>query len=289
VPLARYPHPEFGYVGSPRSLLPRLGIVFSIAVLGPVAGAGGAKMLTLQPPAAANSARAVTVAPGEASIAAPGSAAKKTGDSSKSASVATGQAPSKRAPVGSPCREEPGAQVPENDCVPVRVVRPQRAPSANERPAIAAVAIGHRNDPAMLPAEPASPVAAAPPEHAGTTAAVDTVPAAKPAPVPPPTAASPAPQGNIVASGSGARPAEGNAAKMPAAGAHQRRAPAATAKAVKPGGGRGSENALAHRQPRQRPAGSDVDGALRRIRAFARSQGVDIPSRWLGIARKILE
>ena len=287
MPLARYPHPEFGYVGSPPSLLPRLGIVFSVVVLGLVAGAGGAKMLTLQPPADANSARAVVVAPSEASIAALGSAAKETGDSSKSASAVTGQAPSKPAAAGWPCREEPGTQVPENDCASVRVVRPQRAPSANERPAIAAVAIGHRNDPAMLPAEPAS--AAAPPEHAGTTAPVDTVPAAKPTPVPPPTAVSPAPQGNVVASGSGARPAEGNAAKLPAVNPQQRRAPAAAARAVKPGGGRGSENALAHRQSRQRPTGSDVDDALRRIRAFARSQGVNIPSRWLGIARKILE
>jgi hypothetical protein len=280
VRLARYPHPEFGYVGSPRSLLPRLGVVFSVAVLGLVAGAGGARMLTLQPRADANPARVVPAAAGDASIAAPGSAAGKTGGKS---------APSKPVADGSPCREESATQVPGNECAPVKVVRPQRAQSANERPAIAAVAIGHRDDPTMLPAEPASP-AAAPPEQAEPAAPAETAPAANPAAVPPPPAASPAKRGTTVATGSDASPAQDNAAKTPAADAHQRRAPAAIAKAVKPGDGRHSGAALVQRQSRQRHAeADDVDDALRRIRAFARSRGVDIPSRWLGIARKILE
>ncbi len=93
------------------------------------------------------------------------------------------------------------------DCIPTKVHRSRSIPAANERPAIAAVAIGHRDEPAMLPAPPAPAVPAAPssamppaaPSRADTFAPPAPPPAeaavetAAPEAVPPPRAPAPAP------------------------------------------------------------------------------------------------
>src|SRR5262249_6135182 len=47
------------------------------------------------------------------------------------------------------CRE-----LPEGDCTPVRAVKVRPLRAVNERPLIAAVPIGHRDDPTVLPAPP---------------------------------------------------------------------------------------------------------------------------------------
>jgi hypothetical protein len=74
------------------------------------------------------------------------------------------------------------------DCTPTRMHRSRSIPSVNERPAIAAVAIGHRDESAVLPSEPAASFAAAPnsaeisatpPEAPAESAAAETPPPAE--------------------------------------------------------------------------------------------------------------
>jgi hypothetical protein len=59
------------------------------------------------------------------------------------------------------CGESPG-EVRESDCTPIRVVRIQPPGAVNERPLIAAVPIGHRDGPTVLPASPPAPIALSP-------------------------------------------------------------------------------------------------------------------------------
>ena len=91
------------------------------------------------------------------------------------------------------CRERLGEV---RDCTPVRVVRMRPPRAVNERPLIAAVPIGHRDDPAMLPASPQTgvgPLPTDPPEEPKATPpptqlsvakeiAPDAAPAAEPTP-----------------------------------------------------------------------------------------------------------
>jgi hypothetical protein len=58
------------------------------------------------------------------------------------------------------CRESPG-EARQGDC-PVRVVRLRPPRAVNERPLIAAVPIGHRDDPTMLPASAQTGIRAGP-------------------------------------------------------------------------------------------------------------------------------
>jgi hypothetical protein len=59
------------------------------------------------------------------------------------------------------CRENLG-EVPEGDCTPFRVVRVRPVRAVNERPLIAAVPIGHRDDATALPASPPASIAVSP-------------------------------------------------------------------------------------------------------------------------------
>jgi hypothetical protein len=65
------------------------------------------------------------------------------------------------------------------DCIAGQTRRPRSTLALNERPAVAAVPIGHRDDPAVLPPEPAAPVVAALPEDADTATPAET-PSAEP-------------------------------------------------------------------------------------------------------------
>jgi hypothetical protein len=65
------------------------------------------------------------------------------------------------------------------DCIAGQTRRPRFILALNERPAIAAVPIGHRDDPAVLPPEPAAPVVAALPEDTDTAIPAET-PSAEP-------------------------------------------------------------------------------------------------------------
>ena len=78
-----------------------------------------------------------------------GPSAPKAGDKGKAGSIKP------------TCGESPG-EVREGDCTPIRVVRRRPPKAVNERPLIAAVPIGHRDDPTELPASPPAPIAVNP-------------------------------------------------------------------------------------------------------------------------------
>jgi hypothetical protein len=249
VALAGNLHPEFGFVGSP-SRLRRLGVAFSFAVFGLVAGAGGVQVFMLPSDSAADPMRAMALAPAPGLRDATPPAARTSRDI-KSTQAPPGHAVAKLAVDNSPCRER-SAEPLGNDCAPVRVVRPRAAYAMNERPAIAAVPIGHRHDPAMLPRKPAAPVFA--PEDAGTAIPAEAAPAANPALPAPPPAATPARRGSAVASGyNDAKAIERSEAKAAAASVHPRRATRAIAMPVKPEDTRGSGDPPAHRRSRHGP------------------------------------
>ena len=74
-----------------------------------------------------------------------------------------------------------------DDCSSFRMHRSRTVPAMNERPAIAAVAIGRREEPAALPPQPAVSVAAipqTPPDDSAVPADSAEVPAAAPATAP---------------------------------------------------------------------------------------------------------
>jgi hypothetical protein len=154
----RVPHPEFGYADtSDYSFLTFMAFV----VCGVVAGTISIAILNSEPDH--DPMDAMALAPADALTApkpaepatqferrlANGPSARKAGDKGKAGSIK---------PI---CGESPG-EVREGDCTPIRVgrIRPPRA--VNERPLIAAVPIGHRDDPIVLPASPPAPIAVNP-------------------------------------------------------------------------------------------------------------------------------
>jgi hypothetical protein len=160
VPLARDLHPEFGYVGSAPRLFRRIGLVLSFMVFGLVAGASGVAVFMANPDADPDPMHAMALAPAEALISAtrvPPTATVET----KAPQLPLAPKTSNAGAVKAPCREGT-TELSGGDCAPVRAVRPRPVLAANERPAIAAVPIGHRDDPAVLPSQPETPVAARP-------------------------------------------------------------------------------------------------------------------------------
>jgi hypothetical protein len=209
VPLARDLHPEFGYIGSAPRVFRRLGWVLSFVAFGIVAGASGVAVFLASPdsdPAtSADPLHAMALAPSEALIdlkpAQPSTEFEKRPANAPPVQeideerVKTSR---KVGPIKPTCQENLG-EVPQGDCPPVRVVRVRPLRAINERPLIAAVPIGHRDDPAMLPAPPTtvSPSPAVPPEEPDTapleSTVVEATPAdAAPAAEPTPPASTPA-------------------------------------------------------------------------------------------------
>jgi hypothetical protein len=180
VPLARDLHPEFGYVGSSPRLFRKLGLVCAFVVFGLMAGASGVAVFMAAPePDPMN---AMALAPAEALISTSASSALPA-----AAKAIEGQKTFNAGVTQSPCRDYVSERL-GDDCTPVRVHRLR--PAMNERPAIAAVAIGHREDPAVLLPQPAVPVAAipeTPPDGSAVPADSGEVPAAA-APVSAPVA-----------------------------------------------------------------------------------------------------
>jgi hypothetical protein len=160
VPFARDLHPEFGYFGSAARLFRRLRLVLSFVVLGILGGASGVAVFMAGPASdlgtGANPLDAMALAPTGSLI------EPKLALPEHSAKWICGQS------LG-------GAR--EGDCIRLDIgkVRPLRA--LNERPLIAAVPIGHRDDPATLPSPPSAPVGASP-----SVAAPPQQPTAIPAP-----------------------------------------------------------------------------------------------------------
>jgi hypothetical protein len=172
VPLARDLHPEFGYAGSAPRVFRRLVLILSFMVFGLVVGASGVAVFMADPDP--DPMHAMALAPAQAPLdatRAPQTAAVET----KSAQAPLAQRTSKSGTIKSPCRENT-TELLGSDCTPGRAARPRPVQALNERPAIAAVPIGHRDDPAVLPSLPAIPVAAAPPTPAIPLAAAPVMP-----------------------------------------------------------------------------------------------------------------
>jgi hypothetical protein len=200
VPLARDLHPEFGYVGFAPGLCRKLGLVLAFIVFGLVAGASGVAVFMADPDP--DPMHAMALAPAEALIGAPGSsptaAAKTKATKADMAPKTWAQKPPKTGEIKSPCRESTTEHL-GGDCMPGRAIKPRPVQAINERPAIASVPIGHREAPALLPSEPAAPVAAAPetPDGSATPAdAADATPALAQPPAPPPAAKKARPRSN---------------------------------------------------------------------------------------------
>ena len=159
-------HPEFGYVGS-ASVRHKLGFVLAFLVFGLVAGAGGLAVFIAD--FDRDPKHAMALAPAEALV-----------ETTSPISTAETEAKTK-----SSCRKDiRDSSV--GDCTSGKNRKPRSILALNERPAIAAVAIGHRDDPAVLPPESAAPVVAAAPEVAVSATPTETPPAvpASPAPLP---------------------------------------------------------------------------------------------------------
>jgi hypothetical protein len=154
VPLARDLHPEFGYVGSAPRLLRKLGLVSAFVVFGLVAVVSGVTVFMAGPdPDPIN---AMALAPAEAPTSTSPSSASLT-----KAEATEGQEILNASVTQSPCGDDVMERL-SHDCASVRMRRSRPVSVMNERPAIAAVAIGHREDPVALPPQPAVPVAAIP-------------------------------------------------------------------------------------------------------------------------------
>ena len=181
MPLARDLHPEFGYRGSGPGLWRKVGLVVVFVVFGLFAGISGVTMFVETPePAAtpANPMQAMALAPAEALL--PAAPAEDQSGVSPSPRKSGKAARIKPPPCRENAMENPGA-----DCTPAKAPKP--APAANDRPAIAAIAIGHREEPASLPSLPAA-VPPMPDNPPVTSKAVETTPAKRAVVAPPPSA-----------------------------------------------------------------------------------------------------
>jgi len=162
VPFARDLHPELGYVGpAPRML--KLGYASAFVVFGLVAVVSGVTVFMARPDT--DPMNAMALAPSEA-------LSPSTSPSSASpakAKATEGQEILNAGVIQSPCGDDVGERL-SDDCASERMRRSRTALAVNERPAIAAVAIGHREDPVAVTPQLAAPVAAIPePPQDGST------------------------------------------------------------------------------------------------------------------------
>jgi hypothetical protein len=195
VSLVRVLHPEFGYVGS--SSLCRTFV--ALVICGLIVGAISAGIFKLEPDR--DPMDAMALAPAETlndlKPTQPPQFQRKPANApsvQKIDSEGT-KASLKAASIKPTCREHLG-EVPEGDCAPVRVVRVHPVRAVNERPLIAAVPIGQRDDSRVLAAPPPTPAnlsPSIPPEEPKATPALteasvaeatpaDAAPAAEPTP-----------------------------------------------------------------------------------------------------------
>ncbi len=169
MPLARDLHPEFGYVGSAPRLCRKLGLGLAFVAFGLVAAASGLSVFMAAPDP--DPMQAMALAPTEALVRAKISN-KINGSPDASEQIGRTQSASeqktnkweewdKTAAIKPSCRDT-GAEQPVA-CKFIRRMKAHPAQALNERPAIAAVPIGRRDEPAILPsAEPPVSVAAIP-------------------------------------------------------------------------------------------------------------------------------
>jgi hypothetical protein len=153
-------HPEFGYVGSFSFC--RMFVAF--VVCGLVAGA--IRFSVFGPAPERDPIDAMALAPAE-TLTTSKLAQAATQSQKKRANAAYAEktdqektkATSRAGSIKPTCRESVGT-VREGDCTPVRALRVRPLSAVNERPPIAAVPIGQRDDPRVLAAPPTTPVAA---------------------------------------------------------------------------------------------------------------------------------
>ena len=146
----------------------KLGLVLAFLVFGLVAGASGLAVFLAD--LDRDPKHAMALAPAETLHATASSIATVQTEAVEATSA---QKPSKAAGIKSPCRES----IRENsaaDCTSGQKHKPHSILAVNERPAIAAVPIGHRDDPTVLPSEPAAPVVAVLPKEADTLVPAET-------------------------------------------------------------------------------------------------------------------
>ena len=176
MPFARDLHPEFGYIGSAPKLFRKLGLVSAFVAFGLMAGVSGIAVFMAGPDP--DPMHAMALAPSEALLSTPPASAPPA-----NAVAAEEQKTLNAGVTQPPC----GGYVSErlgDDCSSFRMHRSRQVPAMNERPAIAAVAIGRRDEPAALPPQPAVNVAAipqTPPDDSAVPADSAEVPAAAPA------------------------------------------------------------------------------------------------------------
>jgi hypothetical protein len=149
-------HPEFGYIGSAHRRLRTLRIVVAFTVFGLIAGASGVGVFMATPDP--DPMRAMTLAPGKDLAPAAESLPTVAADAGAAAAA---RAPAADAEASLRCRQNPEQR---GNCV-FAVRKPRHVLALNERPAIAAVPIGHPDGPAVLPSEPEIPAT----EPAGLT------------------------------------------------------------------------------------------------------------------------
>jgi hypothetical protein len=272
-------HPEFGYLGSSPRSWRKAGVVISLlAVFGLAAEASGSKFFISQHPSGSDPSNAMALAPPRSSVTPIRAAENITGDV---------QAPQLRAKSG--CLK-PSTEAVGDDCTPGRVARRRPTSAMNTPPAIAAVPIGHRPDPAVLPREHTAAVVAALPAPAEPPDPADTAtPSARTLQAPPPTSAS--------VKRADASAVERSGAHANVARAHSRGDVAAAAKPTQPKSQRRSVNVSTQRQPGYSSArrgtlvgGNDVvlHRAHKEITALAQTLGVRVPRKWLDVAADVL-
>jgi hypothetical protein len=229
-----------------------------------IAGASSLKSLTSHAGDIFHPMHAAAVAPAEAGIAATGLAAsghagRKRGDSD-------------------PTQVREGYGI---DSTPVRIDKPR--PILKERPAIAAVPIGYRQDPAALPPEPSPPVVAAQSQDPEPPVAPETASAALPispasAPALTPTKA---PDGGANAPPSATRSRDG--AKVVVKRADPDDKP-------RPGSHSGQQQGQRSARMRASPVDNDVISSReKQLAAHARALGIHVPPALLDLARETID
>ena len=154
MPLARDLHPEFGYIGNAPAVLRKLGFATAFVAFGLIAAISNFSVFVTQPD---DPMTAMALAPEQAlNIAAPAAPTLPVQDKSVEASFTDKGAAASR-PCGGAITADSGV-----DCTPTRMHRSRSVQSVNERPAIAAVAIGHRDESAVSSSEPAASLVGTP-------------------------------------------------------------------------------------------------------------------------------
>ena len=167
-------HPEFGYVGTSNL---RRGFI-SFVICGLVAGGSGIAIFkgNPDPDPDPDPMKAMALAPAETLTSTTGSTVEGIvgGNSGKLAQ--------ERAAIKPRCRDNATEQI-SGDCITGQIRRPRSIRALNERPAIAAVPIGHLDGPPVLPSGSAVPAAVTPETTADSAgpadvpSAIDTAPA----------------------------------------------------------------------------------------------------------------